>query len=114
MKLYFCLSNRFHYLYNHEIARPKINDIYATHTYSFFLHSILLISQEVTYCLCTLLCFNTTLIVQCFSGFFHHKIIFIYHTFFFPLYSKGIKLSLHVYITITFFPHPFFCCNMSI
>ena len=34
--------------------------------------------------------------------------------FFFPLYSKGIKLSLHVYITITFFPHPFFCCNMSI
>jgi len=27
--------------------------------------------------------------------------------FFFPLYSKGIKLSLHVYITITFFPPPF-------
>ena len=30
--------------------------------------------------------------------------------FIFPLYSKGIKLSLHVYIT--FFPHPLFCCNM--
>ena len=27
--------------------------------------------------------------------------------FIFPLYSKGIKLSLHVYITITFFPPPF-------
>ena len=25
----------------------------------------------------------------------------------FPLYSKGIMLSLHVYITITFFPPPF-------
>ena len=30
--------------------------------------------------------------------------------FFFPLYSKGVRLSLHVYITIIFFPHPFFCC----
>ena len=25
----------------------------------------------------------------------------------FPLYSKGVRLSLHVYITITFFPPPF-------
>ena len=30
----------------------------------------------------------------------------------FPPYSKGIKLSLHVYNNI--FPHPLFCCNMSI
>ena len=30
----------------------------------------------------------------------------------FPLYSKGIELSLHVYVT--FFPHPLFCYNMSI
>ena len=27
--------------------------------------------------------------------------------FFSPLYSKGVRLSLHVYITITFFPPPF-------
>ena len=27
--------------------------------------------------------------------------------FIFPLYSKGVRLSLHVYITITFFPPPF-------
>jgi len=27
--------------------------------------------------------------------------------FFFPLYSKGVRLSLHVYITVTFFPPPF-------
>ena len=39
---------------------------------------------------------------------------FFYNFFIFPLYSKGVRLSLHVYITITFFPHPFFCCNMSI
>jgi len=39
---------------------------------------------------------------------------FLFLNFIFPLYSKGIKLSLHVYITITFFPHPLFCCNMSI
>uniref|UniRef100_A0A8D1KSC7 GRIP1 associated protein 1 n=1 Tax=Sus scrofa TaxID=9823 RepID=A0A8D1KSC7_PIG len=42
--------------------------------------------------------------------FFFFLIIF----FIFPLYSKGVRLSLHVYITITFFPHPLFCCNMSI
>ena len=35
--------------------------------------------------------------------------LFIY-LFFFPLYSMRIKLFLHVYI----FPHPLFCCNMSI
>ena len=42
--------------------------------------------------------------------------LFIYFLFilFFPLYSKGVRLSLHVNITITFSPHPFFCCNMSI
>ena len=42
--------------------------------------------------------------------------IFIFLIFFliFPLYSKGVRLSLHVYITIIFFPHTFFCCNMSI
>jgi len=27
--------------------------------------------------------------------------------FFFPLYSKGVRLSLHVYIAITIFPPPF-------
>jgi len=27
--------------------------------------------------------------------------------FFFPLYSKGVRLSLHVYIAITVFPPPF-------
>ena len=37
----------------------------------------------------------------------------LYFFFFFPLYSKGVRLSLHVYITIIFFPQPFFCCNMS-
>ena len=38
----------------------------------------------------------------------------VYHTdgfvdffFIFPLYSKGVRLSLHVYITITVFPPPF-------
>ena len=31
---------------------------------------------------------------------------FPFFFFLFPLYSKGIKLSLHVYITITFFPPP--------
>ena len=39
--------------------------------------------------------------------------IFFYNLFFSPLYSKGIKLSLHIYIFF-FFPHPMFCCNMSI
>jgi len=29
--------------------------------------------------------------------------LFIYLFFIFPLYSKGVRLSLHVYITITFF-----------
>ena len=38
---------------------------------------------------------------------------FFFFNFIFPLYRKGIKLSLHVHITITFFPHPLFCCNMS-
>ena len=33
--------------------------------------------------------------------------LFIYLFFIFPLYSKGVRLSLHVYITITFFPPPF-------
>ena len=42
-------------------------------------------------------------------------IFILFYYFIFPLYSKGIKLSLHVYITFTFFfPHPLFCCNMSI
>ena len=27
--------------------------------------------------------------------------------FIFPLYSKGVRLSLHVYITLTFYPPPF-------
>ena len=30
-----------------------------------------------------------------------------FFNFIFPLYSKGVRLSLHVYITITFFPPPF-------
>ena len=40
---------------------------------------------------------------------FIYLFIFIYflNLFFFPLYSKGIKLFLHVYIC---FPHPLFCC----
>ena len=32
---------------------------------------------------------------------------FFFNFFIFPLYSKGIRLSLQVYITITFFPPPF-------
>ena len=37
-----------------------------------------------------------------------HILFFIYlFIFIFPLYSKGIKLSLHVYITITVFSPPF-------
>ena len=32
---------------------------------------------------------------------------FILFYFIFPLYSKGVSLSLHVYITITVFPPPF-------
>ena len=34
-------------------------------------------------------------------------LFFFFNFFIFPLYSKGIRLSLHVYITITFFPPPF-------
>ena len=34
-------------------------------------------------------------------------ISFFFNFFIFPLYSKGVRLSLHVYITITFFPPPF-------
>jgi len=34
-------------------------------------------------------------------------IYFILFYFIFPMYSKGVRLSLHVYITITFFPPPF-------
>jgi len=35
-------------------------------------------------------------------------VIFLYIIFFiFPLYSKGVRLYFHVYITITFFPPPF-------
>ena len=43
-------------------------------------------------------------------GILSHFLFFSFSFFFnfiFPLYSKGIKLSLHVYITITFFPPPF-------
>ena len=32
---------------------------------------------------------------------------FFFFNFIFPLYSKGVRLSLHVYITITVFPPPF-------
>ena len=31
----------------------------------------------------------------------------LFFFFIFPLYSKGVRLSLHVYLTITFFPPPF-------
>ena len=42
-----------------------------------------------------------------------HFLFFFF--FIFPLYSKGVGLSLDVYIAVTvFFPRPFFCCNMSI
>jgi len=34
-------------------------------------------------------------------------IYFFLFIFIFPLYSKGVRLSLHVYITITVFPPPF-------
>jgi len=33
--------------------------------------------------------------------------LFFFLIFIFPLYSKGVRLSLHVYITITVFPPPF-------
>ena len=33
--------------------------------------------------------------------------LFVCLFFIFPLYSKGVRLSLHVYITITVFPPPF-------
>ena len=39
--------------------------------------------------------------------------LFVFFLIFFPLYSKGIKLSLHVYITVTFFPHPLFWTLIS-
>ena len=35
------------------------------------------------------------------------NIFFFLLNFIFPLYSKGVRLSLHVYITITVFPPPF-------
>jgi len=41
------------------------------------------------------------------SDFFSLMLFFFFNFFIFPLYSKGIRLSLHVYITITFFPPPF-------
>ena len=40
-------------------------------------------------------------------------VLFFLFFVFFPLYSKGVRLSLHVFITITFFPHPFFCCQVG-
>lgn len=33
--------------------------------------------------------------------------LFFFFIIIFPLYSKGVRLSLHVYIAITFFPPPF-------
>ena len=38
---------------------------------------------------------------------FYISIISFFLNFLFPLYSKGVRLSLHVYITITVFPPPF-------
>jgi len=35
----------------------------------------------------------------------NHYFILFYFIFIFPLYSKGVRLSLDVYIAITFFPH---------
>ena len=37
-------------------------------------------------------------------SFFIFLFFIIIIIFIFPLYSKGVRLSLHVYITITFFP----------
>uniref|UniRef100_A0A4X1T3U9 Kazal-like domain-containing protein n=1 Tax=Sus scrofa TaxID=9823 RepID=A0A4X1T3U9_PIG len=42
-----------------------------------------------------------------FSRVLHFYFILFYFFIIFPLYSKGIRLSLHVYITITVFPPPF-------
>ena len=39
--------------------------------------------------------------------FFFFLFYFFFLNFIFPLYSKGVRLSLHVYITITVFPPPF-------
>ena len=51
-----------------------------------------------------------TLLALCLSlshfSFFFYLFIYFFN-FIFPLYSKGVRLSLHVYITITFFPPPF-------
>ena len=54
-------------------------------------------------------CKNAQSVAFCFFVFFCFVLFFSY--FFSPLYSMGIKLFLHVYII---FPHPLFCCNMSI
>ena len=35
------------------------------------------------------------------------SICFLFFFLIFPLYSKGVRLSLHVYIAITVFPPPF-------
>ena len=39
---------------------------------------------------------------------------FINNFFIFPLYSKGVRLSLYVYITIIFFPPPFLLLGLVI
>ena len=39
---------------------------------------------------------------------FFYSFIYFFTFIFFPLYSMGTKLLLHVYI---FFPHPLFCCT---
>ena len=53
------------------------------------------------------------LLVEAFAKIFSHFEGCIFF-FIFPLYSKGIKISLHVYIAITVFSPPLVCCNMSV
>ena len=50
--------------------------------------------------------YNLLIKVKTFAKYLNISFLF-YFFFIFPLYSKGVKLSLHVYITITVFPPPF-------
>ena len=46
--------------------------------------------------------------VASFETIFSHSVVCLFLFFFvFPLYIKGVRLSLHVYIAITVFPPPF-------
>ena len=54
--------------------------------------------------------FTSNSIYQCSSLcllFFVCLFVCFFNFFIFPLYSRGVRLSLHIYITITFFSPPF-------